>query len=78
MKKEKKAEHSWSVIRILFWLFVKWKLVKKKSLFEFKKVFPVSYYEIWRKPLTEDFILDLLIFIIILIIIFLEYWVFVE
>ena len=29
--------------------------------------FSCSYYEIWRKPLTEDFILGLLIFVIILI-----------
>ena len=44
------------------------------SLFEFKgdirNFFPVSYYEIWRKPLTENFILGLLIFVIILILIF--------
>ena len=32
--------------------------------------FSCSYYEIWRKPLTEDFILGLLIFAIILILFF--------
>ena len=31
-KKEKKAEHLWTVIAILFWLVVKWKFV---SLLEF-------------------------------------------
>ena len=66
-KKEKKTEHFWTVIVILFWL-VKWNFL---SLFEFKGniriFFPCSYYEIWRKPLTEDLILVLLIFLIILI-----------
>ena len=57
-KIEKRTEHLWTVIVILFWLFVKWKFV---SLFELKgdirTFFPVSYYEIWWKPLSEDFIL---------------------
>ena len=35
-EKKKKAEHLWTVIAILFWLVVKWKFVKKKSLFQFK------------------------------------------
>ena len=56
------------MIVTLFWLVVKWKFL---SLFEFKgdirNFFPCSYYEIWRKPLTEDLILGLLIFVIILI-----------
>ena len=70
MKKEvKKTEHFWTVIVILFWLVVKWNFL---SLFEFKgdirNFFSCSYYEIWRKPLTEDFILGLMIFEIILII----------
>ena len=50
----------------------------KVKLFEFVWVkgdirifFSCSYYEIWRKPLTEDFRLGLLIFVIILILKFL-------
>ena len=76
-KEEKKTEHFWTVIIILFWLVVKWNFL---SLFEFKgdirKIFfSCSYYEIWRKPLTEDFILGLLIFVIILILkIFFRIW----
>ena len=66
-KEEKKTEHFWTVIVTLFWL-VKWKFL---SLFEFKGdiriFFSCSYYEIWREPLTEDFILGLMIFEIILI-----------
>ena len=79
-KEEKKTEHFWTVIVTLFWL-VKWNFL---SLFEFKGdiriFFPCSYYEIWRKPLTEDFILGLMIFEIILILkfFFLEFGVFVE
>ena len=56
------------MIVTLFWLVVKWNFL---SLFEFKGniriFFSCSYYEIWRKPLTEDFILGLMIFEIILI-----------
>ena len=56
------------MIVTLFWLVGKWKFL---SLFEFKGdiriLFSCSYYEIWRKPLTEDFILGLMIFEIILI-----------
>ena len=79
-KEEKKTEHFRTVIVTLFWLVVKWNFL---SLFEFKGdiriFFSCSYYEIWRKPLTEDFILGLLIFAIILILnFFLEFGVFVE
>ena len=56
------------MIVTLFWLVLKWKFL---SLFEFKGdiriFFSCSYSEIWRKPLTEDFILGLMIFEIILI-----------
>ena len=57
--------------------------VKIFDLFEFKGdiriFFSCSYYEIWRKPLTEDFIVGLLIFVIILILnFFLEFGVFEE
>ena len=56
------------MIVTLFWLVEKWKFL---SLFEFKGdiriFFSCSYYEIWRKPLTEDFIRGLMIFEIILI-----------
>ena len=79
-KEEKKTEHFWTVIVKLFWLVVKGKFL---SLFEFKGdiriFFSCSYYEIWRKPLTEDFIQVLMIFEIILILkFFLEFGVFVE
>ena len=67
-KEEKKTEHFWTVIVTLFWLVVKWNFL---SLFEFKgdirNFFSCSYYEIWRKPFTKDFILGLQIFAIILI-----------
>ena len=56
------------MIVTLFWLVGKWKFL---NLFEFKGdiriFFSCSYYVIWRKPLTEDFILGLMIFEIILI-----------
>ena len=65
------VQHLWTVIVTLFWLVVKWKFF---SLFEFEGDFRIffscSYYEIWRKPLTEEFILGLLIIVIILIRIF--------
>ena len=58
----------------------------KVKIFEFefkgdiRNFFSCSYYEILRKPLTEDFILGLMIFEIILILklFFLEFGVFVE
>ena len=72
-KEEKKTEHSWTVIAILFWLVVKWKCLSLKATLE-NFFFSCSYYEIWRKPLTEDFILGLLIIVIILILnVFLEF-----
>ena len=75
-KEEKKTEHFWTVIVILFWLVVKWNFF---SLFKFKGdiriFFSCSYYEIWRRPLTEDFILGLLKFVIILILkLFFRIW----
>ena len=44
-KEEKKTEHFWTVIVILFWLVVKWNFL---SLFEFKGdiFFSCSYYVI--------------------------------
>ena len=75
-KEEKKTEHFWTVVVILFWLVVKWNFL---SLFEFegdiRNFFSCSYYEIWRKPLTEDFILGLMMIEIILILkIFFRIW----
>ena len=64
-KEEKKTEHFWTVIVILFWLVVKWNFLSLKATLE--NFFSCSYCEIWRKPLTENFILGLLIFAIILI-----------
>ena len=66
-KEEKKTEHFWTVIVILFWLVVKWNFLSLSLKATLEFFFSCSYYEIWRKPFTEDFILCLLIFVIILI-----------
>ena len=62
------------MIVALFWL-VKWKFLSLSLKATLEIFFPCSYYEIWRKPLTEDFILGLMIFEIILILkIFFRIW----
>ena len=69
---KKRRKENWTFLNCDCNIVLTCKVKKKIFEFEFKGdirkfFFSCSYYEIWRKPFTEDFILGLMIFEIILI-----------
>ena len=60
LNRQKKKKRKLNIFEL--WLWYCFDLLGNIRIF-----FSCSYYEIWRKPLTEDFILGLLIIVIILI-----------